>query len=810
MPEKTLRVNPSQRGKRVENPDRSFSSERTITIGMADKYYNIPTLVEGTQLTEDQAVDYFKSGKTEAVGVADTLEEALEMAKTRTGMLGSEDIRATSPADIDFVGNALKNRQLGEGEARKPQEDIDFVGRGLSLRQGSAERSGGYSVSDLVIQEPADPASFSAEFSAGLTSDPQAKIIEYAQARGISPDRYGIEDGEIFYRDDDGKFYYETAQKKTRIAPGIDISPGKLKRAAAGIATHIPEIVLGTLAIPGGPGAVAVASAGGSLIRSGAAKLFTEDPTTPAGIALKAGGAGAIGGVGEIPARIGIGLRQISKGAKGARLARGAGRDRLRMSAVETQRMEALGRKYGIKLFSPQTTGSSELIARFNFLGDIPVTQDMIRKGKMKQLAETDAAIKRYVDTFVSPKTTRLKAGEKVVELAKAQIRKVKGIRSKITKPYYDEVKDVVGVDISSTMGKIDGLLDEAPRGSSEYAAINKVKKMLQREIADPEGKVLLVPEDRLKLLDKVKKSINSKWKKDWQKAPEIETQNELNGILKSMLAETDKISGAYAKARKLHGKASPMVEKFTKGRIGELAKLEGENIAKAAKVLFNAQDLTPEILLRAKRSILRQKGGQEAWDNILGIHMRAKISGIKETVTGGTANIGGWFRQKMWGDPAQREMMKVAMNPKQFETLEEFMEVLDKTSLITGKESATASRLISAQKMQAEATGQIGKFIERSTRVMVTRKRQIGDYINTIRTEKFQENLAEAMMSDRAARQLQKILKLDPKTEVFLKRVSLLLTQIAAGDFGGARRRESFEDRPPKVLLKDRPELTK
>ncbi|KKK50089.1 hypothetical protein LCGC14_3128500, partial [marine sediment metagenome] len=59
-------------------------------------------------------------------------------------------------------------------------------------------------------------------------------------------------------------------------------------------------------------------------------------------------------------------------------------------------------------------------------------------------------------------------------------------------------------------------------------------------------------------------------------------------------------------------------------------------------------------------------------------------------------------------------------------------------------------------------------------------------------------------------ARQLQKILKLDPKTEVFLKRVSLLLTQIAAGDFGGARRRESFEDRPPKVLLKDRPELTK
>lgn len=87
---KSMNVDPDYRGVQVQNPDGTTSSERTMTVGIDDKFYNIPTLFEGKQLTREQSIDYFKSGKMPAVGVADTLDTAVEMAGKRTAMLGEE------------------------------------------------------------------------------------------------------------------------------------------------------------------------------------------------------------------------------------------------------------------------------------------------------------------------------------------------------------------------------------------------------------------------------------------------------------------------------------------------------------------------------------------------------------------------------------------------------------------------------------------------------------------------------------------------------------------------------------------------
>lgn len=72
------------------NPDNTFSSERTITVEVDGKFYNIPILIWGKQLDAGDAIKLFREGKTQAVGEADTLEEAISMAKERSNMLGRE------------------------------------------------------------------------------------------------------------------------------------------------------------------------------------------------------------------------------------------------------------------------------------------------------------------------------------------------------------------------------------------------------------------------------------------------------------------------------------------------------------------------------------------------------------------------------------------------------------------------------------------------------------------------------------------------------------------------------------------------
>ena len=93
-------IDPTYRGKRVLNPDGTFSSERTITVGLDNKFYNIPTLINGIQKTEDEAVELFRAGKIKAVGMANTLEEAVKLAGERSKTLGMEEPKS----QLQYIG----------------------------------------------------------------------------------------------------------------------------------------------------------------------------------------------------------------------------------------------------------------------------------------------------------------------------------------------------------------------------------------------------------------------------------------------------------------------------------------------------------------------------------------------------------------------------------------------------------------------------------------------------------------------------------------------------------------------------------
>ena len=57
--------------------------ERTITVGINGKFFNIPTVVNGSQLSNDQAVEHAIANKLLSVGFA-TQGEAVKAAQKRS------------------------------------------------------------------------------------------------------------------------------------------------------------------------------------------------------------------------------------------------------------------------------------------------------------------------------------------------------------------------------------------------------------------------------------------------------------------------------------------------------------------------------------------------------------------------------------------------------------------------------------------------------------------------------------------------------------------------------------------------------
>ena len=74
----------------IGNADGSFSTEKTITVEIDGKFFNIPTIVNGKEVSEDEAVSLFRDGKNQAVGSYNSIAEAEAAAEARSKKIGRE------------------------------------------------------------------------------------------------------------------------------------------------------------------------------------------------------------------------------------------------------------------------------------------------------------------------------------------------------------------------------------------------------------------------------------------------------------------------------------------------------------------------------------------------------------------------------------------------------------------------------------------------------------------------------------------------------------------------------------------------
>lgn len=727
--------------------------------------------------------------------MADRVDELL------TGGIGKQQKKP-------FTEDRVLKLLTGEG-LKMIQSPIPGEKGKTRLLQTSEQPTGAIDVrSGKPIMKPVSIKEKTADFGTlvktGLVDDPQTKINILAKDRGISPQRYGIIDGEIVYLGDDGVLYYETRQ--TRL--------GKLKREIAEAIPHAPEIALSAALVPQGPGAVAIGAAGGAGIRKLIGSLAFKEPQTTLGNIKEMGIAAGTAYLGEKAGAGAVRLIDVSKGRKGVRLIKAAGQGRKRIDPVAMRRIEDLGEKHGIHLFSPQTTGSHELIARFNLLGDTPVTADKVGQAKLKQYAEIDQAIGKWLKSFAPAKTTPESAGQMAVEAAQKGIKSAITIRQNKARPLYEKAfESGKRVDIKPVINFINTELKTA-KGNIR-ASLIKAKKILEIPdlpkkqkagvILNEKGKPIIKPEKKydtsLKGLNDAKIALDDEITKA-MKARTGNVAHNYKEVKKRLLKEMDKVSpDEYAKARKIYSSKSDVVTQLTskKGKIGRLAKLEGDDIEKASKMIFSPTASSPEIIKKAKPVIVKH-GGKKAWNALIQVHSKQAFDDVLKTQT---KNIGGQLRKRLFGNPNQRRILKAAMSPTQYRNFDDFMKVLERTGLTAGKESTTAPRLVSLTEMQEEALGLRGKILRATAYPLFTWKRILVDFRAKLKTEKYQNQLIDAMTSKLAARQLQNMLQLKPKSQTLIKRLGVFLTNVSEGHFRREWERSKRQDVLPPTLLK-------
>jgi len=91
---------------KIENADGSFSTEETITIPRGNRWYNVPTIVNGQRLSPADVEYWFSQGDPNIphVGEFGTLDEAVTAARMRTDQIGN--VRTTGPHTQVFEGGA--------------------------------------------------------------------------------------------------------------------------------------------------------------------------------------------------------------------------------------------------------------------------------------------------------------------------------------------------------------------------------------------------------------------------------------------------------------------------------------------------------------------------------------------------------------------------------------------------------------------------------------------------------------------------------------------------------------------------------
>lgn len=324
------------------------------------------------------------------------------------------------------------------------------------------------------------PADFQTRTKAAFVDDPKTMIRIFAAARfpTLTPEqaeaRYWMQDGKFYYRDNDSQVYQENGE-------GLGDT---LKRFAAQVVGKSPSIVGGGAGfVAGGIPGMMAGTAAGEAFRQGVGSQLGEEKTWPdvaKEIAKETVGAAAGLGIGKVAEPF---MNALGRAGTG-RIGRLAATDYRSLNPIETQRLMALGERYGIPLTLPEATGSPSLVNAFNFASTSPyeVSERIMQWAETQRVPQIKEAIQRELNA-IFPNESIFEAGRMGQQAASEGLGVLKQSRKAMADPYYTAARESgAKVDITPVLEKVDELQAMAPRGWKVDTLLSKIRKGLTRE----------------------------------------------------------------------------------------------------------------------------------------------------------------------------------------------------------------------------------------------------------------------------------------------------------------------------------------
>ena len=660
---------------------------------------------------------------------------------------------------VGVTGKVARGQQQ---EATSVVDEIVFGERGIAPRTKFRDDY------IKVEREPSRAAGFVTALRAGIPTDKQYAIKEFARARGIPESRYRVVNDEIVYQGDDGKFYAEV--------PGLLTSPASsIGYFLPDVAEAAPDIATGVVTAPlmlGGPGGVAAsvgatgAVAGGTnLLRQKIAQELTGQPIRPG----EAATSGLISGVMQtLP---GLGAKFAER-----RVASDIGR----LNQADVNKLIAEARQQGIELTPAEITNLSSLKTQQKVLGKVPESSDIMSDFYRKRYTEQ---VQPAVDKFlrqISGVEESATAGFRGQEALRAQLETLQKQREALTEPIYRQAFErSVPVDISPIIKDIDSRLSIAK--GKEKSILNQMKSMLQREKPVPsketgETALMTAPEDRLPALQSAKINIDALFKDPDFVSLDNRIQSQLMNVKESLVQAMGKDNPLYIEANARFAEASKPINEFMERRTGlSLTKISPDNLNQFANRVF--EGASPESIRYTKSQI--SAVSPQAWNDVTRAWLQQNWEKAMKPVAGATEakiDAGLAWKNMLFGDTKSQKALQAALDPAQYQALTNLSSVLEAAGRVSKVGSDTAFNAKVLRDLEATSPGFMNTLLRFAGGINVTQPLQaVSEWAQRRSFAKNAEGLAQIITSPDGMQKLRDLKRLSPTSVKFWSGLSQL-----------------------------------